>query len=272
MRLKSIGVTVAIVASAVGGTAWAAQTISSIVGSDGTINGCYVEKKGALRVVAPGEACGRGELPIQWNQKGAKGDTGAPGPAGATGPQGARGLKGDKGDRGDPGPRGDTGPQGPQGNPAPALTSLAGIPCPTGSPDKPDGRTHVAVSDTGAMTFTCLSESTNPVLTVALVPGPLTCVTALGITNCFLSRFGVREVDANGAPVAAGFTCPVVLNQVSFPIPCETQRFGPGVTVRLEAVGAPTGLAASWTGCDSVSGAICTFTLAGARTLAITPT
>src|SRR5215210_1736271 len=114
LKSKSVVLAVAIGIGVVGGTAWAAQTIASIVGADGTIHGCYAQKNGALRVVAEGTACTPRELPIQWNQQGPKGN------------------KGDRGDPGARGPKGDTGPPGP------ALASLAGIPCDTGSREKPD--------------------------------------------------------------------------------------------------------------------------------------
>src|SRR5262245_41703935 len=91
MKLKSILIAAAIALGVLGGTAWAAQTIGSIVGVDGTIHGCYTTNTGLLRVVAEGTNCTTRELPIQWNQKGPTGD---------------------KGDRGVRGPRGDTGPPG----------------------------------------------------------------------------------------------------------------------------------------------------------------
>jgi hypothetical protein len=74
------------------GTAWATGTIASIVGPDGTINGCYrtdADKsgpKGELRLLAADEACRNNELAIQWNQEGAKGD---PGDDGAEGDDGS---------------------------------------------------------------------------------------------------------------------------------------------------------------------------------------
>lgn len=236
MSLKSAVLAVAIAIAAVGGTAWA------IVGADGTINACYSSKKGSLRVVVAGEACAKGELPIQWNQTGPKGD------------------KGDKGDPGQPGPPGDPGP-----------ASLAGIPCDTGSPEEPDGQTEVSIAETGEITLFCRSASTNPVLNVVLIAGPEVCVVILGIPVCSTARFSVREVDAAGSPVADGFTCLDPHNLSTFPVTCHTQRFGTGATVHLEAFGAPSGLASSWVGCDSVSGAVCTFALTDPRTVAVTP-
>ena len=70
---------------------------AAIPGADGTINGCYTTsggQQGNLRVVDTGQACGKGETSITWNQKGVQGDRGPEGPAG---------------------PQGQTGPQGPAG-------------------------------------------------------------------------------------------------------------------------------------------------------------
>lgn len=255
MNLKSAGVAIALAVAVVGGTAWAAATIASIVAPDGSINGCYATKNGALRIVEQGEACGKRELAVQWNQTGAKGNPGATGPAG---PQGV------------PGPKGDTGPQGLQGEPGP--TSLEGIECDTGSLDKPDGRTTVTVADNGAITLECESMSTNPVLSVALATGPQVCV-SFPVSFCFLSRFGAAEVDATGAPVTNGFECNAGSpNQSTFPGLCQTQRFAPGATVRLAAAGTFSGLVPSWTGCDSVdAAAVCTVAMTGARSVVVQP-
>jgi len=246
MKLKSVLLAAAIALGVLGGTAWAAQTIGSIVGADGTIHGCYTRNIGLLRVVAEGTTCTTRELPIQWNQKGPKGD---------------------KGDRGARGPKGDTGPPGP------ALASLAGIPCDTGNLDEPDGRTEVTVADTGGLiTLACRSASTNPVLNLALIAGPERCTIVLGVPVCTNVRFSVREVDATGTPVVNGFTCLDPRTRSTLPVTCHTLRFALGATVHLEPVDAPAGFVPSWSGCDSVSPAgVCTFNLTGARTVAVTP-
>src|SRR5262249_24990994 len=111
--------------------------------------------------------------------------------------------------------------------------SLAGIPCDTGTVDKPNGHTTVSVAaNTGIITLRC--ESSNPVLGVFLGAGPLECTSFGGITVCFLQRYSVMEVDAAGTPVVNGFACPAILNQSAFPALCgETQRFATGATVRL---------------------------------------
>jgi hypothetical protein len=101
------------------------QVIDACYKADGALAGLLTPPKGSLRVIdkQAGENCRNGETPIQWNQKGPKGDTG---PAGLQGPQGPQGEVGPKGDPclpTDPacvGPKGDTGPQGPKGDPGEA--------------------------------------------------------------------------------------------------------------------------------------------------------
>jgi hypothetical protein len=95
MNIKSVVLAAAIGLAVLGGTAWAAETVASIVGADGTIHGCYAQNTGLLRVVAEGTTCNARELPIQWNQQGppgAKGDRGARGPKGDAGPPGPGSL------------------------------------------------------------------------------------------------------------------------------------------------------------------------------------
>jgi type VI secretion system secreted protein Hcp len=87
------------------GTAIAAGAIPS---SDGTIQGCYNNDGGALRVIdTSNNECNEGETPLSWNQRG---------PQGATGPQGAKGDTGAQGPPGPPGPAGqDAGGSGDSG-------------------------------------------------------------------------------------------------------------------------------------------------------------
>ena len=75
---------------AMGGLAMAA-----IPGRDGVIHGCDNKKTGALRVLAHGTRCGRGEAKIAWNrngQRGTRGAAGAPGTPGTPGTPGAAGT------------------------------------------------------------------------------------------------------------------------------------------------------------------------------------
>ena len=272
MTARSVAIAVALAIGVAGGTALAAGPLASIIGSDGTINGCYSTKDGTLRVVEPGQVCGSKELAIQWNQQGQNGAAGATGATGATGSTGPIGASGPTGASGVTGDTGSTGPAGATGPPGPALGSLDGVPCDTGSLDKPDGRTHVSVDpDTGAMTFKCVSSSTNPVLTVLLAAGPERCTGFPPATFCFLTRYGAQEVDASDVPVPNGFVCSSVLNLSPVAVQCDTQRFGPGTRIHLTATGSFEGLAPSWSGCESVTGATCTVTMNGDRTVTVTP-
>jgi hypothetical protein len=258
MNVKSAGITVALTIGVMGGTAWAAQTVAAIIGSDGTINGCYAEKNGSLRVVEPATACSKGELAISWNQKGPSGDAGPEGPPGPTGP------KGETGDPGPSGPQGATGPEGPKGDPGTALNSLVDVPCETGSVDKPDGRISVAVEpNQGLMTLTCKSSSTNPLFIVHLY--------------AILGGSGARqypvayEVDADGNEVSGGFVCTNAYPRLGL---CGTQRYPAGTLVRFRVyVGALAAYVPTWTGCDSVSAdkLTCTVTIPGDWEIRVSP-
>ena len=133
---------------AAGGVAFA-----TIPASSRTISGCYAKKTGGLRLIdaAKGQKCRAAlEAPINWNQKGLKGDPGPQGPRGATGlpgPQGDPGPQGPAGPTGLQGPKGDPGPQGPKGDPGQAGSAgPAGPAGPTGpaGPAGPAGPTGPA--------------------------------------------------------------------------------------------------------------------------------
>lgn len=101
--------------------------------SDGYLNACVGvdgqgDLRGRLRIVEPGQRCGRGEAHVML-PLGRSGAPGPPGPQGKQGvqgppgPQGPRGLAGPQGLRGLiglTGPKGSTGPAGPSGPPGPA--------------------------------------------------------------------------------------------------------------------------------------------------------
>jgi hypothetical protein len=82
----------------------------------GTINACYTNGTGALRVI--GAQCKGSESPLTWNQTPPQGPKGATGPQGPNGDQGDQGPTGTKGSTGDAGAAGPAGPQGPQGPPS----------------------------------------------------------------------------------------------------------------------------------------------------------
>jgi Collagen triple helix repeat (20 copies) len=96
--------------AALGGSAYAAATITGKNIKDGTITGRDVKNRsigsGKLSATAVSSLTGeRGPAGPQ----GPKGDRGEPGPAGP------RGVTGPTGDTGSPGPQGPAGPQGPSG-------------------------------------------------------------------------------------------------------------------------------------------------------------
>jgi hypothetical protein len=79
----------------------------AIPGANGVVQGCY-DSGGNLKVV-DALPCPKGYTPLQWNQRGVKGDTG---PQGPIGPMGVPGPEGPQGQQGLPGPKGDTGAPG----------------------------------------------------------------------------------------------------------------------------------------------------------------
>lgn len=133
-----------IIVGVLGGAALvgAGAAASAMIGTtEGVIHGCF-DNKGNLRLVIPGQVCGKGESPISWNRQGPAGPAGLPG---LPGPAGTPGAPGPIGATGEPGP---TGPQGPVGPPGP--------PGPKGDPGTPGGAggggptTVVAVSGADA--------------------------------------------------------------------------------------------------------------------------
>jgi len=110
---------------------------ATIPSADGTINGCYDKKSGALRVIdsATAATCTKAETAVSWNMRGLAGDQGPSGPKGDTG------LKGDPGVQGGSGPKGDTGVQGasgPKGDPGvQGASGPKGDPGAKGDPGEP---------------------------------------------------------------------------------------------------------------------------------------
>lgn len=141
---------------AAGGTAWGSGAVGAIVGTDGTINGCYAQENGQLRAVTAGEACRPSELALQWSQQGPRGDQG---PQGVQGPAGPKGDKGEPGVTGAPGPKGDigergvAGPAGPQGPSGPSGIAEYRTVYTDGT--APLGFTQVGAFGTAEATATC---------------------------------------------------------------------------------------------------------------------
>jgi len=90
MRGRFLRVASVVIGGLVVGTsvAFATGAIQSVVGSDGSIQGCYKAGNGQLRVVGSADGCNDSELPISWNQTGTQGPIGPAGPKGDQGPAG----------------------------------------------------------------------------------------------------------------------------------------------------------------------------------------
>ena len=225
---------------------------AAIPAADGTISGCYRVgdedgQKGQLRVVAPDEQCKKGELAIQWSQKGPKGDPGAAGSAGAAGPKGDKGDPGEKGDKGDPGEAGAPGApglegqQGPPGPPGAAgtlasLDELAGTPCNTDS----------AAAGVVAVTY----ASGTGVATITCTPTALYTLTVRQAGN------GAGTVTSAPAGIACGSTC------------ARDYTFGTEVTLTAAALG--NDAFAGWSGACSGSGSTCTVAMDAAKDVTAT--
>ena len=220
-RVLAVGVLAAVAVVVAAGFGYAA-----VAADNQTYTGCL--QNGDMTSVAigstPFKACPKNAIQISWSQSGTPGMPGTPGTNGTNGTDGVsvtsateaagancadggskftaangvtyacNGAKGDKGDKGDRGFQGD------KGDPGALAGSLAGVPCDTGSLDRPDGETKVAVAPTtGVITLTCVSTSTNPTLVVSL--------NNLEVGTSLIGYGGLSEVDASGVPVPQGFTC-----------------------------------------------------------------
>jgi hypothetical protein len=132
----------------------AGVALATIPGSTGVINGCYEKRTGILRVIdaEAGKTCLSFETPINWNQKGLKGD---PGVEGAQGPPGP------------PGAKGDPGPPGPPGAGIASLEDLNGLPCRSGTPA--EGTVSVQYSDgSGSASLVCTATPKDTPITHSL--------------------------------------------------------------------------------------------------------
>jgi hypothetical protein len=124
MRHRILGVPrgVLIAATLIVGLATAGAVALGSISGGGTINGCYANNNGALRVIdtSTGGACKTSETALSWQQQGIPGpggDTGATGPTGAVGPTGATGAAGGAGATGPTGATGSIGATGATGQP-----------------------------------------------------------------------------------------------------------------------------------------------------------
>lgn len=109
--------------------------LASIPSADGTINACFNDTNGNVRIVDDPSSCRQHEVAISWNQQGTPGPAGPPGPPGPAGPQGPAGPAGAQGPSGATGPQGPAGTQGPAGaDGAPGAQGPAGPAGPAGPP------------------------------------------------------------------------------------------------------------------------------------------
>ena len=104
--------------AALGGSAYAAATITGASIKDGTVSGRDVRDRsiGANELTQKARDA-LASKPGPQGAPGAKGDTGDRGAPGSAGPKGDRGPKGENGPKGEIGPMGPTGPQGFPGPP-----------------------------------------------------------------------------------------------------------------------------------------------------------
>lgn len=190
----------------------------AIPDSSGVIHGCFSHKTGVLRVINPWAKCASGEVALNWNQQGPKGDIGAAGARGAVGPQGApgqtgapgpRGANGAPGSEGDPGPAGEQGPKGDAGvagGPGPkGDAGPAGAPGPSGIVSADGSYAGHIPSPLPATTFNSIALAGNMVH-VTLNPGDRVLINASGVfgTTYALGATGlyvgicIRNVTAFG--------------------------------------------------------------------------
>ena len=102
--------------AALGGSAYAAATITGASIKDGTVTGRDVKNRSlGANDLSPQALRSLASQPGAQGAPGPKGDTGEPGAPGPAGPKGDPGPKGAPGAQGAPGPQGETGPAGPRG-------------------------------------------------------------------------------------------------------------------------------------------------------------
>jgi hypothetical protein len=168
-RKRTVAALVVCALAAAGGTAWAGGTFPSLVGADGTIDGCYQRWSGQLRVVAGDDECRKSEVAISWNERGSRGAAGVAGPVGPAGPKGDQGSRGPAGADGAPGPAGPAGAKGDKGDKGDpgsagltAVSDLSGLACKL--PNGAAGTTTAGIAGTanaavGQLTVTCTATS-----------------------------------------------------------------------------------------------------------------
>ncbi|HEX4520407.1 MAG TPA: hypothetical protein VH063_12570 [Gaiellaceae bacterium] len=175
------------------GTGFAIAHNSPPPSTGNTINACYDNHDGTLRIAS---SCRHNETPVHWN---VMGPTGATGPAGATGhagPTGPAGARGATGATGSPGAAGPTGPTGAGATGATGPTGATGQNGATGA----SGSTG-ATGSTGPAGPAGPAGATGPV-------GPSGTAGASGATGAAGASGATGPTGATGTPGATGAVGP----------------------------------------------------------------
>jgi hypothetical protein len=226
----------------------------------GVFHGCVSTKTGALRVIDPTSTNPRlsqcrtadnTEIAVSWNQAGMPGTPGAPGQDGAPGAKGDQGDPGPAGDPGPPGPPGPKGDKGDQGDPGAAGTvagvdSLAGTPCAVGTPAVGTLTVTYAMQTNGTQTVNMSCVPTTPYYPVVVVLDTPIQSVQCGFTTCGVNGF-VSVASSDG-----GISCS---STSSASTTCSPDMVRSGTTVTITASSTTFN---GWSGCDSVSGSVCT--------------
>ena len=232
MSKRTTALATIVVIAVAGGTAWAADTVRSLIGRTG---------------LSAAATCSAAAVFAWWNP--------APRAAGAS--WRSRGTRrasraipdrGPKGDKGDAGPAGAPGGWRIPGGPSCSTRGSAG--------DGPNGHLKVTALATH-LQLNCVSDT--PILTIQLRAKATKCFT--DPPGCIYSWGTVTEVDENGATVTGGFGC-TATNGWTGSASCTNGYVHLGTTIHLRA-DPPAGLTATWSGCDSVNAAgdVCTRTI-----------
>jgi hypothetical protein len=137
------------------------MAVSPRVAHGAAIHACYNRASGALRWVASGRHCRRGEAQISWNLAGRAGAQGPVGPPGFLGVQGVAGASGPRGETGATGQTPEPGLTGPTGPEVPGATGAPGSPGTPGEPSSVTGATG-ATGANGAAGATGTTGPTGP--------------------------------------------------------------------------------------------------------------
>jgi List-Bact-rpt repeat protein/fibronectin type III domain protein len=135
------------------------------------------------------------------------------------------------------------------------------------------GATAVTFNGANALTFSVTSAtSIQATVPPTATTGPLSVTTPGGTatsTNSFTVTLPLVVTKAgNGAGTATSTSDPASPSQISCQPTCSAS-YAPGTVVTLTAAAA-TGSTLSWSGCDAASGATCTVTMSGPKSVTVT--